>query len=54
MLSKKEAKQHPAFVAHRIGTEHHSFAKPGNRISVRNEKGLEIFAVPITSTPRHV
>jgi hypothetical protein len=52
--SKTEAKRHAAFVAHRIGTEHPSFGKPGNRISVRDERGAEIYAVPIASPTRHV
>jgi hypothetical protein len=52
--SKKEAKQHAAFIAHRIGTERPSFAKPGNFVAVRDERGAKIFAAPITSTVRHV
>jgi hypothetical protein len=53
--SKKEAKNHHAsFIAHRIGTERPSFAKSGNFIAVRNERGAEIFAAPITSTVRHL
>ena len=51
--SKKEAKKHASFVAHRIGTERPSFAKPGNFIAVRDERGAKIFAAPITSV-RHV
>jgi uncharacterized protein DUF6894 len=45
--SKKEARQHASFIAHRIGTEHPSYAKPGNRIIVRDEKGITVFDVPI-------
>jgi hypothetical protein len=52
--SKKEARLHASIIAHRIGTERPSFAKPGNRVSVRDERGVEIFAAPITSTVRHV
>ena len=52
--SKKEAKIHAAFIAHRIGTERPSFAKRGNFIAVRDECGAEIFAAPITSTARHL
>jgi hypothetical protein len=50
--SKKEAKTHAAFIAHRIGTERPSFAKRGNFIAVRDERGAKIFAAPITSTVR--
>jgi hypothetical protein len=52
--SKKEAKKHASFIAHRIGTERPSFAKPGNCIAVRDERGAKIFTAPITSTVRHV
>jgi hypothetical protein len=52
-LSKKEAKNHASLLAHRIGTERPSFAKPGNFIAVRDERGAKIFAAPITSTVRH-
>jgi hypothetical protein len=52
--SKKEAKTHAAFIAHRIGTERPSFAKRGNFIAVRDERGAKIFAAPITSTVRQV
>jgi len=51
--SKKEAKRHASFIAHRIGTEKPSFAKPRNCISVRDERGTAFFEVPITSTVRH-
>jgi hypothetical protein len=52
--SKKEAKKHAAFIAHRIGSERPSFAKRGNFIAVRDESGAKIFAAPITSTVRQV
>jgi hypothetical protein len=52
--SKKEAKNHAAFIAHRIGTERPSFAKRGNYIAIRDERGAEIFGAPITSTVRHL
>jgi hypothetical protein len=52
--SKKEAKKHASFIAHRIGTERPSFAKPGNFIAVRDERGTKIFAAPITSTVRQL
>jgi hypothetical protein len=50
--SCKEAKDHAQFIAHCIGTEGPSFAKPGNYISVRGERGIEIFEAPIKSTSR--
>jgi hypothetical protein len=52
--SKKEAKRHASFIAHRIGTEKPSFAKPGNRITVRDDTGAAFFDVPITSSTRHL
>jgi hypothetical protein len=52
--SKKEAKKHASFIAHRIGTERPSFAKPGNFIAVRDERGAKTFAAPISSTVRHL
>jgi hypothetical protein len=51
--SKKEARKHASFIAHRIGTEKPSFAKSRNCISVRDERGTAFFEVPITSTVRH-
>ena len=52
--SKKEAKKHAAFIAHRIGTERPGFAKRGNYIAVRDEQGAKILAAPITSTVRRL
>ena len=52
--SKKEARKHASFIANRIGTERPSFAKPGNCIAVRDERGAKVLAAPITSTVRHV
>jgi hypothetical protein len=52
--SRKEAKKHASFIAHRIGTERPSFARPGNFIAVRDERGAKIFAAPITSTVRQL
>lgn len=49
--SKREARQHAAFIAARIGTEHPDYVKPGNRIEVRDEKGV-CFQVPISTTAR--
>jgi hypothetical protein len=45
--SKMEAKRHASFIAHRIGTERPSFARPGNYILVRDDRGTEIFKAPI-------
>jgi hypothetical protein len=45
--SNMEAKRHASFIAHRIGTERPSFARPGNYISVRDDRGVEIFKAPI-------
>jgi hypothetical protein len=50
--SRKEARDHAQFIAHRIGTERPNFAKPGNYISVRDDSGAEIFEAPIKSTVR--
>jgi hypothetical protein len=47
--SRKEAKDHAQFIAHRIGTERPNFAKLGNYISVRDDSGIEIFEAPIKS-----
>ena len=46
-ISRKEAKEHAQFIAHRIGTEKPSFAKSGNYILVRDEEGAEIYEAPI-------
>ncbi len=51
--SKSEAKRHASFIAHRIGTEKPSFARPGNRITVRDEAGSAFFEVPIASAVKH-
>jgi hypothetical protein len=45
--SRKEAKDHAQFIAHRFGTERPTFARPGNYISVRDKSGTEIFEAPI-------
>lgn len=50
--SGEEAKDHAQFIAHRMGTERPTFAKPGNYISVRDESGREIFEAPIKPTIR--
>jgi hypothetical protein len=48
--SRKEARRHACFIAHRVGTERPSFAKPGSGISVREESGTEFFLAPIKLT----
>jgi len=48
---KKEATLHASFIAHRVGIERPSFAKPGNYIAVRDEHGTEIFRAPIKPMP---
>jgi hypothetical protein len=50
--SRKEARRHACFIAHRVGTERPNFAKQGNGISVRDENGNEFFVAPIKSTVR--
>src|SRR5579872_6916449 len=45
--SRREAKEHARFIAQRIGTERPNFAKPGNFIEVRGERGDPFFAAPI-------
>jgi hypothetical protein len=52
--SNKEARQHAHLIARRVGTEHPSFAKGGNRVAVRDERGTKIFEAPITSTVRSI
>jgi hypothetical protein len=49
-VSQKEATEHAKFIAQRIGTEKPYFAKSGNFIQVRDEKGVEICEAPIQST----
>jgi hypothetical protein len=53
MPSRKEAKDHAQFIAHRFGTERPTFARPGNYISVRDESGTEIFEAPIKPAVRN-
>ncbi|AJA62527.1 DUF6894 family protein [Bradyrhizobium japonicum] len=45
--SRREAKEHAKFIAHRTGAEKPPFAQPGNYIRVRDENGAEIFEIPI-------
>jgi hypothetical protein len=46
--SRKEARRHACFIAHRVGTERPNFAKQGNGISVRDQNGNEFFVAPIS------
>ena len=46
----KEAEDHGSFIAHRIATEKPDMVREGNYISVTNERGDEIFQVPLAST----
>ncbi|WP_410708028.1 DUF6894 family protein [Bradyrhizobium sp. BWA-3-5] len=48
--SRKEAREHASFVAHRIGSEHPHFVKPGNQIAVREEGGTAFYQAPIALT----
>ncbi|WP_374207662.1 hypothetical protein [Bradyrhizobium sp. 190] len=50
--SRNEARTHASFIAHRIGTEHPHFVKPGNRIAVREEGGEAFYQAPIAMTSR--
>lgn len=45
--SRREAKEYACFVAHRIGTEDPGYAKPGSYISVRDDRGVEVYEAPI-------
>jgi hypothetical protein len=48
--SREEAKQHAALIANRIGIARPDFAKPGNCVEVRDNKGAHVFSAPIGST----
>jgi hypothetical protein len=50
--SRKKAKAHASFIAHRLGNQHPHFAKRGNRISVRDEDGTNFYDTPVSLT-RH-
>jgi hypothetical protein len=50
--SEEEAREHASFIAHRIGSEHPHFAKPGNQIAVREEGGASFYQAPISLTSR--
>ncbi|WP_376707393.1 DUF6894 family protein [Bradyrhizobium japonicum] len=49
--SRREAKEHARFIAHRIAAVRPPFAQPGNYIRVRDENGVEIFEIPIHVGP---
>lgn len=51
--SRREARKHATFIAQRVGTERPNFAKPGNCIEVRDERGERFFITPIKSTVRN-
>jgi hypothetical protein len=46
------ARKHASFIAHRIGSEHPHFVKPGNQIAVREEGGVSFYQTPIALTSR--
>ncbi|WP_442893373.1 DUF6894 family protein [Bradyrhizobium sp.] len=50
--SRAEARKHASLIAHRIGSEHPHFVKPGNQIAVREEGGVSFYQTPISSTNR--
>jgi hypothetical protein len=45
--SRREARDHAEYIAHRLAAERPAFDKPGNYISVSDENGNEIFEAPI-------
>jgi hypothetical protein len=45
-----EARDHGAFIAHRIGTEKPVMVRQGNFISVRDQRDSELFKIAIAST----
>jgi hypothetical protein len=45
-----DAKEHGSFIAHRIGTEKPEMVHAENFISVRDERGHELFQIPLAST----
>jgi hypothetical protein len=51
--SRREAKEHARFIAHRIGAEKPLFAKPGSCIRVRDETGSAIYEAPIQVGSRY-
>ncbi len=49
-INDDEALEHGSFIAHRVGTEKPNMVREENFIFVTNERGDELFKVPITST----
>jgi uncharacterized protein DUF6894 len=45
-----EARDHASFIAHRIGTEKPTMVREGNFISVTDDRGNELFQIPLAST----
>ena len=50
--SRREARKHASFIAHRIGTEHPHFVRRGNGVAVREEVGASFYQAPIALTHR--
>ena len=50
--SRREARKHASFIAHRIGTEHPHFVRRGNGVAVREEGGVSFYQAPIALTHR--
>ena len=50
--SRREARKHASFIAHRIGTEHPHFVQRGNGVAVREEGGVSFYQAPIALTHR--
>jgi uncharacterized protein DUF6894 len=50
--SRREARKHASFIAHRIGTEHPHFVRRGNGVAVREEGGASFYQAPIALTHR--
>jgi hypothetical protein len=51
--SRREAREHARFIAHRVGAERPPIAQPGSYIRVRDEHGKEIYVAPIHIVPMH-
>jgi hypothetical protein len=52
-VSRREAKEHAKFIAHRIGAEKPELSKPENYIRVRDENGAEVYEARIHIEPYH-
>ncbi len=46
----QQARDDGNLIAHRLGTEKPEMIRKGNLISVRNERGDELFQIPLAST----